>query len=89
MIKECSPSFLEKLVVDLLLAMGYGGSKIDAGQAYGRNGDGGIDGIIKEDKLGSDTSKKVEQYGLKTRYTSLCREPRRSPGKKKCVYYNI
>lgn len=51
MIKECSPEFLEKLVVDLLLAMGYG----DAGQAIGRRGDEGIDGIIKEDKLGLDT----------------------------------
>ncbi|MBM7662784.1 restriction system protein [Bacillus mesophilus] len=54
-IKECSPEFLEKLVVDLLLAMDYGGTKEDAGQAIGRRGDGGIDGIIKEDKLGLDT----------------------------------
>ncbi len=55
MIKECSPEFLEKLVVNLLLAMGYGGTKEDAGQAIGRRGDEGIDGIIKEDKLGLDT----------------------------------
>jgi restriction system protein len=41
-------------VVDLLIAMGYGGSKKDAGQAIGQAGDGGIDGIIKEDKLGLD-----------------------------------
>jgi restriction system protein len=54
-IKECSPEFLEKLVVDLLLAMGYGGTKEDAGQAIGRRGDEGIDGIIKEDKLGLET----------------------------------
>ncbi|EGK08139.1 restriction endonuclease [Kroppenstedtia eburnea] len=51
----CSPAFFEKLVVDLLVAMGYGGSRSDAGQAIGRSGDEGIDGIIKEDKLGLDT----------------------------------
>ena len=42
-------------MVDLLVAMGYGGSRRDAGQAVGRTGDGGIDGIIKEDRLGLDT----------------------------------
>ncbi len=52
--KRCSPRFFEQLVVDLLVAMGYGGSRADAGQAVGRSGDGGIDGIIKEDKLGLD-----------------------------------
>jgi len=53
-VKTCSPRFFEELVVDLLVAMGYGGSHKDAGQAVGRSGDGGIDGIIKEDKLGLD-----------------------------------
>jgi restriction system protein len=53
-IKNCSPRFFEGLVVDLLVAMGYGGSRKDAGQAVGQSGDGGIDGIIKEDKLGLD-----------------------------------
>lgn len=48
------PGFFEQLVVDLLVAMGYGGSRQDAGQALGKTGDGGIDGIIKEDKLGLD-----------------------------------
>lgn len=52
--KTCSPRFFEKLVVDLLVAMGYGGSRRDAGEAVGRSGDGGIDGVIKEDKLGLD-----------------------------------
>jgi restriction system protein len=52
--KNSSPRFFENLVVDLLVAMGYGGSKKDAGQAVGQSGDGGIDGIIKEDKLGLD-----------------------------------
>src|SRR5579859_5533905 len=53
-IKSNSPKFFETLVVDLLVAMGYGGSRKDAGQAIGQVGDGGIDGIIKEDKLGLD-----------------------------------
>ncbi len=53
-IKACSPSFFETLVIDLLVAMGYGGSRKDAGQAMGKSGDGGIDGIINEDKLGLD-----------------------------------
>jgi restriction system protein len=51
-IKSCSPSFFERLVVELLLKMGYGGSRRDFGQAIGKPGDGGIDGVIKEDKLG-------------------------------------
>lgn len=53
-VKKASPSFFEKLVIDLLVAMGYGGSVEDAGRAVGKSGDGGIDGIIKEDKLGLD-----------------------------------
>jgi restriction system protein len=53
-VKKCSPQFFEHLVVDLLVAMGYGGSRKDAGQAVGQSGDGGVDGIIKEDKLGLD-----------------------------------
>lgn len=53
-IKSASPKFFENLVIDLLLAMGYGGSRKDAGQAIGQSRDGGIDGIIKEDKLGLD-----------------------------------
>ena len=53
-IMACSPAFFERLVVDLLLRMGYGGTRKDAGQAIGRSGDGGIDGIIKEDRLGLD-----------------------------------
>jgi restriction system protein len=53
-IKTASPSFFEKLVLDLLLKMGYGGSRRDAGQSIGRSGDEGIDGIIKEDRFGLD-----------------------------------
>jgi restriction system protein len=53
-VKSCSPSFFEHLVVELLVKMGYGGTLRDAGQAIGRSGDGGIDGIIKEDRLGLD-----------------------------------
>lgn len=53
-VKRCSPTFFERLVVDLLVAMGYGGSRADAGARVGQSGDGGVDGIIKEDKLGLD-----------------------------------
>lgn len=53
-IRLCSPSFFERLVVDLLLKMGYGGTWKDAGEAIGRAGDGGIDGVIKQDRLGLD-----------------------------------
>ena len=53
-IKSCSPRFFEQLVVDLIVRMGYGGSRQDAGKAVGKSADGGIDGIIKEDKLGLD-----------------------------------
>ena len=51
---ESPSAFFENLVVELLLKMGYGGSRKDAGQAIGRSGDGGVDGIIKEDRLGLD-----------------------------------
>jgi restriction system protein len=53
-LKKSSPSFFERAVVELLVKMGYGGSRVDAGKAIGKSGDGGIDGIIKEDKLGLD-----------------------------------
>jgi restriction system protein len=53
-LKTASPSFFERIVIELLVKMGYGGSRADAGKAIGRSGDGGIDGIIKEDKLGLD-----------------------------------
>ena len=54
-VKNCSPAFFERLVVELLVKMGYGGSRKDAARAVGRSGDGGIDGIIDEDRLGLDT----------------------------------
>jgi restriction system protein len=53
-LKSCSPSMFERIVINLLLKMGYGGSRKDAGQAIGKSGDEGIDGIIKEDRLGLD-----------------------------------
>lgn len=53
-VKAASPAFFERLVVELLVGMGYGGSLADAGRAIGRSGDGGIDGIINEDRLGLD-----------------------------------
>lgn len=54
-LKSASPSFFEKVVVDVLVRMGYGGSLKDAGQAIGRSGDEGIDGVINEDRLGLDS----------------------------------
>ena len=64
-ISAASPEFFEKLVLDLLVAMGYGGASEDSGEHQGRSGDGGIDGIIKEDKLGLDVI-----YVQAKRYTS-------------------
>lgn len=54
-VKQCSPQFFEQLVVELLLKMGYGGSREAAGEAVGAAGDEGIDGLINEDRLGLDT----------------------------------
>lgn len=53
-IHQVSPEFFEKLVLDVLIAMGYGGSQAEAQEHVGRAGDGGIDGIIREDRLGLD-----------------------------------
>lgn len=52
---ELSPEFFEKLIVKLLIGMGYGGSTLEAGRHLGKSGDGGIDGVINEDKLGLDS----------------------------------
>lgn len=54
-IRRVSPAFFEQLVVDLLVAMGYGGSHEEAARTIGRSGDGGIDGVIDEDRLGLDS----------------------------------
>ena len=54
-VKKSSPQFFERLVVELLLKMGYGGSREEAGEAVGASGDEGIDGLINEDRLGLDT----------------------------------
>ena len=51
-VKKCGPQFFERLVILLLVRMGYGGSLEDAGRAVGKTKDGGIDGVIREDKLG-------------------------------------
>jgi len=53
-VKEASPSFFERIVIDLLVEMGYGGNRQDAGRALGKSGDEGIDGTINEDRLGLD-----------------------------------
>lgn len=51
---ECSPEFFERTIIGLLVAMGYGGSYEQAGMHLGKSGDGGVDGVINEDKLGLD-----------------------------------
>lgn len=53
-IMSCSPAFFEQLVVELIVKMGYGGNIKEAGEVVGRTGDGGIDGVIKQDRLGLD-----------------------------------
>lgn len=53
-VQNCSPRFFEILVVDLLVKMGYGGTRKDAGKVIGRSGDAGVDGLINEDRLGLD-----------------------------------
>jgi restriction system protein len=53
-VKANTPDFFERLVVDVMVALGYGGSRVDAGKSIGQSGDGGIDGIINEDRLGLD-----------------------------------
>jgi len=53
-VKNAPPVFFEQLVIDLLVRMGYGGSRTEAARAVGRSGDGGIDGVIDEDRLGLD-----------------------------------
>jgi restriction system protein len=54
LVKQASPEFFERLVVELLVKMGYGGSYEEAAQAVGQSGDEGVDGVIKEDRLGLD-----------------------------------
>lgn len=60
------PDFFERLVVQLLIAMGYGGSAIEAGKALGKSGDGGVDGVIDQDALGLDRI-----YVQAKRYTDI------------------
>jgi restriction system protein len=54
-IRCAKPEFFEALIVDLMIAMGYGGSRPEAGQRLGKSGDGGVDGLISEDILGLDS----------------------------------
>lgn len=53
-IHALKPDFFERLIVDLLVKMGYGGGRLEMGRTLGRTGDGGVDGVIKEDELGLD-----------------------------------
>jgi restriction system protein len=53
-IMAASPVFFERLILNLFLKMGYGGSAVEAGRALGRSGDNGVDGVIDQDALGLD-----------------------------------
>ena len=53
-VMDCEPFYFEKIVIDLLINLGYGGSRREAGQAFSRSKDGGVDGVINEDRLGLD-----------------------------------
>lgn len=92
-VKQTSPRFFEQLVVDLLLAMGYGGSRADAGRAVGQSGDGGIDGIINEDRLGLDVidlqAKKMGICGRPPRNPEVRRRPAWPAGRKGCVRHDF
>jgi restriction system protein len=83
-VKKMSPERFEQLVVELLVAMGYGGSIPDAGKALGKAGDEGIDGVIKEDKLGLDSDLYPSQeMGSRSRQAvgaGICQKSRKAAG---------
>lgn len=87
-IRKVSPSFFERLVVDVLTAMGYGGSIDDAARVLGRTGDGGVDGVINEDRLGLDVVDVQSQAlgGIRgpPSGTGFCRQSGRIPSEKGC-----
>ena len=90
-VKAASP-FFERLVVELLLTMGYGGSRKDAGQAIGKSGDEGIDGVISEDRLGLDIvylqAKKMGRNRWKTGDPAIRRHSPRQTGEEGCLHHN-
>ena len=92
-VKQCSPAFFENLVVKLLVKMDYGGTIKEAGKATRLTNDGGIDGIIKEDRPGLDFSYTSEKMGYsicrQTRYPIVCRRFRWSTCFERCIYYDI
>ena len=59
-LKAERPAIFERIVIELLVKMGYGGSRADAAQAIGKSGDEGLDGIIKEDRLGMPANKRPQ-----------------------------
>ena len=70
-----SPAFFENTIITLLISMGYGGSRADAGRAIGRSGDNGLDGVIDQDALGLDRVYiQAKRYGLRQR----CKRTRHS-----------
>ena len=92
-VKEASPSFFERLVVELLVAMGYGGSLRDAGRTVGRSGDGGIDGVIKEDRLGLDViyiqAKRWESTVGRPDDPEVCRSTARTASEERRFHHHV
>ena len=91
-IKSNSPQFFERLVVDIMISLGYGGSRADAGKSIGQSGDEGIDGIIKEDRLGTgrylSSSKKMGWNSWTSRSPEICRGTSRQKSKERCLYHH-
>jgi len=92
-LKSASPAFFEKVVVEVLVKMGYGGTLKDAGQAIGGSGDEGIDGIIKEDRLGLDIiyiqAKKMGSNGISTGDPEICRCTSGKEGQERDFYHDV
>ena len=92
LVKKSPPAFFERLVVELLVNMGYGGSRREAARAVGQSGDEGVDGIIDEDRLGLDIIYIQAKKGFccgKARDSEICRRADGQTGSKRHLYYHI
>lgn len=87
-VKACDPTLFENIVVELLVKMGYGGNRKDAGRAIGRSGDEGIDGIIKEDHLGLDNIY-IQAKRWAARDSKVRGSPSRPAGEKRHLHHYI
>lgn len=88
-VKGCPPAFFERLVVELLVKMGYGGTRQDAGRAIGRSGDEGIDGVIHEDRLDLPSGETLGKRGWAAGDTEIRRCAARAACQEGCVYHHL